>query len=391
MFGILFWLSTATIIYVYVGYPLLVAILAQFRRRQVFPPDFRPSVTLIFAAHNEEKVIAEKLANTLSLEYPRECLQILVVDDGSTDATADIVRAHRDRGIELISFEMRRGKLSALKDALTFASGEILLFSDADNLYPPDALTETVKYFSDPAIGAVTGGRNVIGESSLGKAEGLYWQYEEFIKLQESRIDSCVGVAGDLLAVRKSIYVPPPVGIINDDLYTALSILKTGYRVVHAPQARSYHPVARSEQEEVERRARMAAGRYQIIFSAWHLLPLKKPIVLWQIVSHKYLRLLLPVAMIVAVVANVLALTNIAAINGPDWLVLAAPFNWIFLLLQVLFYLVAGMGLKFRFTGFLGKAMYLPTFLVNSNMAALKGLYRYLTSTQSVVWKKVTR
>lgn len=391
MFGILFWLSTATIIYVYVGYPVLIAILAQFRRRQVFPSDFRPSVTLIFSAHNEEKVIAHKLENTTALDYPRHCLQILVVDDGSTDATADIVRAHQDKSIELISFGTRRGKLSALKDALNFATGEIILFSDADNLYSPDALIETVKYFSDPAIGAVTGGRNVIGESSLGKAEGLYWKYEEFIKNQESRLDSCVGVAGDLLAVRKSIYVPPPAGIINDDFYTALSILKKGYRVVHAPQARSYHPVARSEQEEVERRTRMTAGRYQIIFSAWHMLPLKKPVVLWQIVSHKYLRLLLPVAMLVAVMANALALTNITLINGPDWLVLATPFNWMFLLLQGLFYIAAGLGLKFKFTGLLGKAMYLPTFLVNSNMAALKGLYRYLTSTQSVVWKKVTR
>lgn len=391
MFGILFWLSAATIIYVYLGYPILIAILAQTRKQQMFSTDFKPSVTLIFAAHNEAKVIANKLENTLALEYPRECLQILVVNDGSTDETAEIVKLYQDKGVELISFENRRGKLSALKDALHFASHEIILFSDADNFYPPDALIETVKYFSDPSIGAVSGGRNVIGDTSLGKAEGLYWKYEEFIKRQESRIDSCVGVAGDLLAVRKNIYVAPPAGIINDDFYTALRVLQKGYRVVHAPQARSYHPVARSEQEEIERRTRMTAGRYQIIFSAWNILPFKKPFVLWQIISHKYLRLLLPVAMLVAVGANIMAFSGFGMMDAPAWLMLAAPYNWLFLLLQGLFYVAASIGLKFKFSGWIGKLLYVPTFLVNSNMAALRGLYRFMTSTQTVVWKKVAR
>jgi poly-beta-1,6-N-acetyl-D-glucosamine synthase len=391
MFGILFWLCIGIIFYVYVGYPLLIAVLAQFRKEQTFSPDYRPSVTLIFSAHNEEKVIARKLENTLAIEYPRECLQILVVNDGSTDGTAEITRSYQERGVVLVNFGTRRGKLSALKDALSQASGEVILFSDADNFYPPDALCEAMKYFSDPSIGAVSGGRNVIGETSLGNAEGLYWKYEEFIKRQESRLDSCVGVAGDLLAVRRTIYVSPPAGIINDDFYTALSILKKGYRVVYAPQARSYHPVAPSEQDEVERRTRMTAGRYQIIFSAWHMLPFNRPLVLWQIVSHKYLRLSLPLAMIVALLANLCALSSVAMVNGPAWLVLAPPYNWIMIILQGLFYLAAGLGMAFKIGGFFGKLLYVPTFLVNSNMAALQGLYRYMTATQPVVWKQVAR
>ena len=142
MFGILFWLSVASIFYVYAGYPLLIAIFARFRKQQVFPPNFQPSVTLIFAAHNEETVIAKKLDNTLAINYPPERLQVLVVDDGSTDGTAEIIRSYRDRGIELVSFGTRRGKLSALNDSLKEAGGEIILFSDADNLYLPEALSE---------------------------------------------------------------------------------------------------------------------------------------------------------------------------------------------------------------------------------------------------------
>ena len=135
MFGILFWMSVVILLYVYLGYPLLIAVLAQGRKKQVFRSDFQPFVTLLFAAHNEEKVIVKKLANTLALKYPRERLQVIVADDGSTDGTAEIVRSYRDQGIDLVSFDERRGKLAALKDTVKDVHGEIILFSDADNLF----------------------------------------------------------------------------------------------------------------------------------------------------------------------------------------------------------------------------------------------------------------
>jgi hypothetical protein len=135
----------------------------------------------------------------------------------------------------------------------------------------------------------------------------------------------------------------------------------------------------------------MTAGRFQIIFSAWHMLPFRNPMVLWQIVSHKYLRLLIPVAMIVAFMTNVVVLFGNSTGNGPAWLVLTAPYKWSLFLLQCVFYLAAGLGLRFKFGGLIGKAIYLPTFLVNSNMAALRGMYRYMTSSQTVVWKKAAR
>jgi len=391
IFGIIFWICTGLILYVYMGYPLLIALFAQFRKPEIYPSTGFPPVTLIFAAYNEEKVIAKKLENSLSLNYPPNQLQILVADDGSTDQTAKIAASYQNRGVKLVSFPERRGKLSALKDALNEARGEIILFSDADNLYSPDSLTETVKFFSNPSVGAVSGGRNVVGKTSLGGAESLYWKYEEFIKRSESRLGSCTGVAGDLLAIRKSLFVPPPDGIINDDFYMALGILKKGYRVVFAPDARSYHPVAGSEQEEVERRARMVAGRYQAIFFAWKMLPFNNPVAFWQIISHKYMRPMVPFAMIMSFLACVFSLFKYETGNGPAWLTLAYPFNWIVMILQLGFYISAGFGMKHKFGGLIGKALYLPTFLVNSNLAALLGLFRFLSSTQSVVWNKVAR
>lgn len=370
---------------------MLIAVLARLRKPLHFAPDYYPKVTLLFAANNEEKVIARKLENSLALDYPPDKLQILVADDGSEDRTAEIAGSFPAQRIELVRFKERRGKLAVLNDSIEKATGEIVLFSDADNFYPPEALKETVKYFQHPSIGAVSGGRNVIGKSSLGSAEGLYWKYEEFIKRQETRFGSCVGVAGDLLAVRRSLFMPPPVGTINDDFYMALSVLKQGYRVVHAPEARSYHPVAGTEQEEIERRARMVAGRYQAIFSAWHMLPLGDPVALWQIVSHKYLRPLVPFFMIAMFISSVVSLAGILPVAGPDWLVLAPPYERIFLGLQVLFYGIALVGMRVKSSGLFARLMYLPTFLVNSNWAALRGFYRYITSKQTVVWKKVAR
>jgi cellulose synthase/poly-beta-1,6-N-acetylglucosamine synthase-like glycosyltransferase len=391
MAGIIFWLSVAMIFYVYIGYPVLIAIFAQLRRPLIYLADYFPTVTLIFAAHNEEKSILKKLENTLQLDFPKDKLQVIVADDGSTDGTAEIVRSFENAGIELISFKIRRGKLAALNDAIQNAYGEILLFSDADNFYSPDAVKMAVKYFQNSEVGAVSGGRNVIGETSLGGAEGLYWRYEEFIKRMESQFGSCVGVAGDLLAVRRSLFTAPPQGIINDDFYMGLSVLKQGYRVVYAPEARSYHPVAESESGEVERRARMVAGRYQMIFSAWRVLPFRNPAALWQIISHKYMRPLVPFAMIVAFIMNISAVLFTPAALTPGWLFLTYPYNLVFLSLQIIFYGLALVGMRVKLRGLLGRIIYIPAFLVNSNLAALRGFYRYLSSAQTVMWKKASR
>ncbi len=391
MFGIIFWIIMAFILYVYAGYPLLVALLAQLRRLKEVEAARQPTVTLIFAAYNEEKIIARKLENSLSLDYPKELLQILAADDGSTDQTAEIIRTFESKGIELVSSKERRGKLAAIKEAVRQACGEVLLFSDADALYPPDCLNEVVKPFADESVGAVSGGRNVSGDTSLGNAEGLYWKYEEFIKRQESKLGSCTGVAGDLLAIRKCLYTPPPDGTINDDFYMALAVLKQGKRVVHASKARSYHPIGANEAEEAERRARMVAGRYQVLFGNWRMLPFRNPLAVWQIFSHKFFRPLVPMAMALGFIASLLALAPVLHPSGPAWLVLATPFNWIIFGLQAVFYLAALFSMKYTFKGWIGKALYIPAFLVNSNLAALVGLYRYITSTQSVSWRKATR
>lgn len=393
----LFWLFIGSVIYTYAGYPLFLTFLARLHPKQTFRPTndspnkALPKVTLLIAAYNEEEVIEEKLKNSLTLDYPTDALQILVAADGSDDSTPAIVRTFADLGVQLNYSPPRRGKMAAINRAIPLAEGEIIVFSDANNLYAPDTLRELVAPFADPTVGAVSGAKHIIkGDGALGESEGLYWRYESFIKQQETKLGTCTGVAGEILALRRSLWELPPSYIINDDFYMAMRLIKRGYRVVYAPLACSFERISPTAQDEMTRRARIVAGRYQALSIAHKLLP-ANPLVAWQIISHKFLRPLVPLAMIGALLTNILAVIGEVKEAEGSWFQLASPFNWLFLLLQALFYALAWLGGKVESKGIIGKLLYLPTFLVNSNLAALMGLSRFIRGQQSTLWKRVPR
>ncbi len=392
MTGVVFWLAVLFVVYVYAGYPLVLAL---FARLHPSPPEWpvaTPAVTLLIAAYNEERVISAKLENCLRLDYPPECLQILVAADGSDDQTVEIVRSFADRGIELSYQPERAGKMSAINRAIPSARHDIVVFSDANNLYRTDTLRALVQPFSDPSVGVVTGQKTMLeAEDHLSQADGLYWRYESFVKQQETLLGCCAGVSGEVLAIRKVLFVPPPAAVINDDLYIALDIIKRGYRVVYVAQAVSSERVSSNERDEIIRRRRIMAGQFQLMAMSPNLLPFRRPRIVWQIVSHKLLRPLVPLGMLCALVANLLALFHVGTSGKPAWFVLDFPYNWIFFGLQLLFYLVALSGTRSTMPGLIGKILYLPTYLLNSNVAALQGLYGYLTHQQTVVWKKALR
>lgn len=383
--AIVLWLSIGMIFYTYIGYPALLAVLARLRPRLAVTAVHTPSVTLLIAAYNEEETIAQKIENSLTLDYPPECLQILVVADGSADRTAQIVAAYAGRGVGPPSVALRyeparRGKMAAINRAMPYATGEIVVFSDANNFYQADALRELVQPFADASVGAASGAKVIAkGDGVLGDSEGLYWRYESFIKEKETAVDSSVGVAGEMLALRRRLYQPPPDDIINDDFYIAVRLLHDGYRVVYVPTAHSTERISPTAQDEMARRTRIVAGRYQAIWRGRELLPWKRPLLVWQIVSHKFLRPLVPLAMIAALFANV----ALAWRKRP----LARPL----LFLQIAFYGAALLGSYLHPGGKLGKLLYLPTYLVNSNLAALLGLGRFLAGRQTTRWQRVPR
>lgn len=386
----LFWLSIFLIVYSYFGYPLLIALLARVASRSDVYSEIQPQVTFLIPAYNEEKHIAQKLDNTLSLDYPREKIQILVAADGSSDRTVDIVRAYGVHGVELCFIPERNGKMAAIVRAMEYVRGEIVVFSDANNMYDVKAIRELVLPFSDVQVGATTGAKLIIEDGrDLSSAEGLYWKYESAIKINESKVDSCVSAVGEILAVRKSAFNPPREKIINDDHYIVLDLLRRGYRVVYTPHARSYEHVSAAAGDEIERRTRMNAGLFQTIFMSGRLLPFDRPLIVWQTISHKYLRAFVPFALGFAFISNMLLLFN----DHPEssFFMLSSPFAAYLFGLQVMFYLLALLGGYFRFDGKIGRLLYLPTFLLNSNWATLKGFYGFITNKQSHIWKRVRR
>ncbi|MBE7551670.1 MAG: glycosyltransferase family 2 protein [Anaerolineales bacterium] len=390
--GKFFWLCIGNIVYTYLGYPLLLILLAQLRSKPRRYQPATPAVTLLIAAHNEQAVIAEKLDNCLALDYPRERLQILVAADGSNDRTPEIVQGYVENGVELSYSPPRRGKMAAINRAMAQARGEIVVFSDANNMYEAHTLRELVTPFADMTVGAVTGAKSIMrGDGALGESEGLYWRYESFIKEQETRLGCCTGVAGEVLAIRRDLFEQPPDNIINDDFYLALRLIQRGHRVIYTPQARSWERVSLSAGDEMTRRARIVAGRYQAMALAPRLLPLRQPLLVWQVVSHKFLRPLVPLAMIGALLSNLATVLRPPQSGKRVLLRLGPPFNRIMLLGQLLFYGLAWLGQKSKRQGRLAKLLYLPAFLVNSNLAALIGLYRSVTGGQTTLWQRAQR
>lgn len=391
MIGLLFWLCAGGIAYTYAGYPVLLALLARLRPEIGPYPSATPSVTLLIAAYNEERAIEEKLENSLALDYPQDRLQILVAADGSDDHTADIVRGYADRGVELSFIPTRHGKTAAIDRAMARVRGDILVFSDANNAYGPESLRELVRPFADPRVGATTGAKVIVeGGGALGDSEGLYWKYESFIKEQEARLGCCTGVSGEVFAVRRELFEPVPHGFIAaDDFYLAMRLIRRGYRIAYAPRARSTERVSASPADERERRARIVAQRWAVISHAHRFLPFNRPVVAWQVLSHKFLRPLVPLAMIGALACNLLAVLGWGAGQTP--LGLAAPWGSIMLAAQAAFYGLALAGARAARARGLARWLYVPAFLVSSNWAALAGLIRHLAGRQGVAWQRVPR
>ena len=391
--AILFWVCVGGIVYTYAGYPAVVFLLARLKPKARAPAPTTPSVTLLIAAYNEEREIEGKIRNCLELEYPKDLLQILIVTDGSTDGTPGIVEKYAGADIELLHEPGRRGKMAAINRAMPFVRGEVIVFSDANNHYLPDTLRQLAAPFSDPQVGAASGAKVIEkGDGSLGASEGAYWKYESFIKKQESRLGSCTSAAGEILAIRKALYIPPPDHVINDDFFIAMQVLRQGFRLVYVPEAKSIERVSPTAQDEIVRRTRINAGRYQAIAMAGRVLPFNRPLLVWQVISHKFLRPIVPLLMLGA------GLSNLSAVILPppsnSLLLLGAPFGTILLVLQALFYALAFIGGRFPKQGEHGKLvnlLYLPTFLMNSNLAAFKGFIRFLRGGQSHLWERIQR
>jgi cellulose synthase/poly-beta-1,6-N-acetylglucosamine synthase-like glycosyltransferase len=334
MTKLLFWISAGTVVYVYFGYPLLLWVLPFFFRTSFQTKPIEPSVSLLVAAYNEAGVIGAKIQNALTLDYPGQQLEIVVASDGSTDATAQVVRSFAEGKaagrVRLLDFPKNRGKVATLNDAVPRLAGEIVAFSDASSMLAPDSLRQLVQYFADPRVGGVSGVYRVLkkDQSRLGGQEDLYWKYETFLKVQEAKLGGFTGAHGSLYAIRRSEYPFPPAGTINDDFIIPMRIQERGFRIAYEPAAVAYEEA--HEMEGFSRRVRITAGNIEQLKEVKSLLWPPRVISLVCLLSHKVGRLLVPPAMVLLAIVNVLLWRD-------------PVYKW-FLLGQVLFYGLAALG-----------------------------------------------
>lgn len=378
--------SLGSILYVLIGYPVAAIVLSRiFGRGRRFVGDAAdlPGVTVVIAAYNEEAVIADRLENLLSIDYPADRLTVVVAADGSDDRTAEIARSFGYRGVRVLAGGPRRGKAAAINRAVSHVTTDVVVFSDANNQYETEALIRLVTPFSDPRVGAVTGAKRVRASDSLtGAGEGLYWRYESLIKTAESQLGSCVGVNGEIFAVRAELLDELPEDIINDDAYMAMQVLKAGFDVLYQPDAVSWEPASETAGDDRLRRERIVAGRIQALARARHIVPWRRPVVAWQIVSHKLLRPVIPVLAGVALVSTFASLRDDAR-NRRTLLLPATA-----LIGQLVIYFAAWAGRHGARPGRFAKA---AAYLVDSNRASLSGTIGYLLGRQDVLWAKTQR
>jgi poly-beta-1,6-N-acetyl-D-glucosamine synthase len=314
---VVFWLSFVFVVYVYFGYPALLAVHRRIAGQPVKKQYWEPAVSIVIAAHNERQRIEKKLENCLGLDYPKRKLQIIVSLDGPTDGTQFVVWKYASRGVEMVHSREHGGKATALNRAMRRATGEIVVFADVRQMFDRSAVRELVANFADHRVGAASGELLLLDESEQeAKTDvGLYWRYEKALRAMESEIHSVPGATGAIYAIRRELFEELPEDTLVDDVMTPLRIVLSGKRAVFDPSAKAYDSVACCPMAEYGRKVRTLMGNYQIMAQLPQLLlPWRNPI-FFQFLSHKVGRLLVPHALVVLFVTNIFMLNGIYAVT----------------------------------------------------------------------------
>ncbi len=370
-------IAAALLVYAYAGYPLLLSILSLFSRRRRPEIGYTPSISVLISAYNEEAVIGRKIEQTLALEYPADKLEVLVVSDGSTDRTDEIVRTFSDPRVRLLRVEGRAGKTVAQNEGVKRCRGEIIVFSDATAIYHPKALLYLAANYADPRVGAVSGRYKYFDpedESPTGSGSVAFWNYENIIKFFQSRISTLTGCSGCIYSVRRSAYIPLPREACSD-LVEPLWIVRAGRRVAFEDRALAYEETTKTSSQEFKMRVRVATRGMRGLLSAPELLaPWRHPWIAFQLFSHKIVRWLVPVFLIIILAATIANLNSV---------VFQAAFA-----LQALFYCAAVTSLYVPLHR-RWKLLGIPLFFCTLNAAALIGMFAVFRGHKFTTWETV--
>lgn len=382
----LFWTAISLIVYSYFIYPLLLILVSS--AKQVFTPTNEiepltdnndlPKVTVIIAAFNEDSCIKARIDNLLTLDYPQDKLTIRIGSDGSSDNTASILNSIEADNFHAHVFEKNRGKMSVLNDLVASADDEILVMSDANTHFNPDAIHALVKHFQDESIGVVCGELNLVDAESGVNKDGIYWRYEQVLKFHEAKLGALLGANGAIYAIRKQLFIPLPANTIVDDFQVVMNVSKQKYKTVYDPSAIAIEEVAPNLAEEEGRRVRIGLGNYQAFFKMpWAL----NPLLGWRFIaylSHKVCRWFVPHLMLIALISNVILLSS--------------QFYQALMCAQIIFYLLACYGIKRQASDKKTSTLIaLLAFFVAMNLALMRGFIKYFSSNVQGTWQRTTR
>lgn len=375
---IIFWTSAAALFYAYIGYPLLVYLASRLFPKNTKREDFEPTVSVIITAYNEERDIRDKLENTLSIDYPKDKLEIIVASDCSNDATDDIVREFEDKGVTLYRQIERHGKTAAQNMAVEKATGEIVLFSDATTMYQPNVLRAMLPNFADEKIGCVAGKLIYVDESNSGVGKGAknYWSYETFLKENESRACSLIGASGCLYSIRKSAYQPMYPEACSDFLIATV-MYRQGLRTVYEPEAVCTEETNRQAEKEMRMRVRVISQTFTDLWRNRDMLnPFKSSFYAVELISHKLLRYAVPVFLTLVFLAS-------------GFLAFYQTFFVVVFAMQIAFYAFAFLGWLLEKNNLKVGALALPLYFVLANLASLVGFYKFLRGERYARWEPI--
>ncbi len=377
----LFFIALGLLAHTYFLYPLSLPVLSLFLSvpfKIGNPNKFK--VSMLIAAHNEERVIEEKIKNSLDLEFPQANLEVLIGSDASTDKTDAIISKYAGQ-VKLFAFTQRGGKASVLNQLAPRAQGEILVFCDANTMLLKNALQKLLAHFEDPSVGCVCG-RLILhdsGQSALGIGESIYWNLESEIKKQEGKLGIVIGANGGIYAVRKELFERIPVDkIAMDDFFVTTCVLKAGKTAMYEPQAIGSEETSLETYGEFHRKVRISQANFNLLPRYLPLLNPLRGLVAYGFLSHKLLRWLAPALMIILFLANVT-------------LLMKDSFYALTFVLQILLYSFAGLGYLRNGKTRKSKLLLIPFYFVSMNLALLIGLYRAMFRNEGGMWNRVER
>lgn len=385
MITVIFWISVALILYTYFGYGLTLYFLTRIsgkkwstgdNSRSANSEDDLPAVSMVIAAYNEEKVIKEKLENSLAIDYPRNRFEIIVGSDGSSDRTNEIVESYVVSGIRLENYTDRKGKTSVLNRTIPKAKGKIVILSDANSMYEPDAVRRLVSHFSNEKIGIVCGKLVLLAKDNKQAEEGIYWKYECMLKSMESKLGALLGANGGIYAIRKELFEPIPNDTIVDDFVIAMKVKEKKYDVIFDQEAIAYEETAHDIKGEFTRRVRISAGCFQAIPLTKALLNPLRGSVAFAYWSHKIIRWNVPFLLAAALVTNILLIDQLLYLVLYD--------------IQLMFYSAVLIG-HLLSTRKSSKLFSIPYYFGSMNLAFLFGFFKFAVKAQKVTWKRTER